>query len=240
VATAGWSIPRSSADRFAGVGTHLQRYARVLNAVEINSSFYRPHTRTTYARWAEATPAAFQFAVKLARTITHEAKLERSAAAIDRFLDETSGLGHKRGPILVQLPPSLAFDSAVAGEFFEYLRGRYDGDLVCEPRHATWTLDEASALLRHYRVARVAADPARSPELAVPGGDPHLVYFRLHGSPRTYWSSYTPDYLEQLAAQLRRSEASPTVWCVFDNTAAGAALSNAWDVHRLAHPDEGR
>jgi uncharacterized protein YecE (DUF72 family) len=50
VATAGWSIPRSVAARFPGEGTHLQRYARVLRGVEINTSFYRNHSRETYAR----------------------------------------------------------------------------------------------------------------------------------------------------------------------------------------------
>src|SRR6185436_19860101 len=41
VGTAGWTIPRAHRDRFAPVGSQLQRYASQLNAVEINSSFYR-------------------------------------------------------------------------------------------------------------------------------------------------------------------------------------------------------
>src|SRR5436190_21838194 len=65
VATSGWSIPRASAAEFPGEGTHLERYGRRLRGAEINSCFYRPHAASTYAKWADATPAGFRFAVKL-------------------------------------------------------------------------------------------------------------------------------------------------------------------------------
>src|SRR6188474_3091806 len=109
VGTSGWSIPRASATDFAGDGTHLERYGRRLRGAEINSCFYRPHAAATYAKWAAATPAAFRFAVKLPKAITHELRLARARRPLERFLEETGGLGEKRGPILVQLPPSFAF-----------------------------------------------------------------------------------------------------------------------------------
>src|SRR5918993_2432455 len=70
IGTAGWSIPRAVAHEFTASGSHLERYARVLNGAEINSSFHRPHARAVYARWAAATPDDFRFSVKLPRTIT--------------------------------------------------------------------------------------------------------------------------------------------------------------------------
>jgi uncharacterized protein YecE (DUF72 family) len=229
IGTAGWNIPRASAHRFSAAGTHLERYARVFGCTEINSSFHRPHARATYARWAEATPQKFRFAVKMPRAITHDARLLRPDAALERFLEETSGLGEKRGPILVQLPPSVDFDARVAGRFFRSIRARYDGPLVCEPRHATWAARAADDLLVRYRVARVAADPPRTPTFANPGGWNGILYFRLHGSPRTYWSSYSSPYLDTLASYLRVAE-QVTAWCVFDNTATGAAIENAWEL----------
>lgn len=222
IGTAGWSIPRASALRFAAEGTHLQRYARVFSGVEINSSFHRPHAPSTYAKWADATPGHFRFAVKMPRSVTHDARLVRPAEALDRFLDETGGLGLKRGPILVQCPPSLDFDGRVVRRFFDALRKRYDGPVVCEPRHESWTSATAEAVLRRYRIARVAADPPPAPAFAQPGGWDGLLYFRLHGSPRVYWSSYTPEFIVRMAADLG-DPASPA-WCVFDNTASGAAI----------------
>ena len=236
IGTAGWSIPRACASRFAGEGTHLERYARRLRCAEINSSFHRPHAAATYARWAASTPEGFRFAVKLPRTITHDQKLRRARVPLDRFLDESAGLGHKRGPLLVQLPPSLAFEGRVAARFFDLLRARHDGPVVCEPRHETWLSAQAEALLVRCRVARVAADPPTAPGAHLPGGWKGLIYFRLHGSPRKYWSRYTDDYVDALARTLLRTPASTEAWCVFDNTASGAALENAWELQgRTAH-----
>jgi uncharacterized protein YecE (DUF72 family) len=48
VGTAGWSIRSEHREAFASEGSHLERYARRFNAVEINSSFYRPHRQATY------------------------------------------------------------------------------------------------------------------------------------------------------------------------------------------------
>jgi uncharacterized protein YecE (DUF72 family) len=232
VGTAGWSIPRASQQRFAGPGTHLRRYASVLSCVEINSSFHRSHTLMTYARWAASTPPGFRFSLKVPRVITHDQQLRRARAPLERFLEETSALGRKRGPLLVQLPPSLAFDKRVAARFFDLLRARHAGPVVCEPRHPSWFQRDAGMLLARVEVARVAADPAPAPDAAAPGGWPGLAYYRLHGSPRMYWSPYGTAYLEALARTLR-ANASREVWCVFDNTAAGAALENAWELYTL-------
>src|SRR5690349_23923685 len=114
VGTAGWSIPARFADAFPGTGSHLERYARRFDAAEINSSFYRPHRPETYARWAASVPDGFRFAVKVPREVTHRRRLAGAADVLDRFLGEAGALGEKLGPLLVQLPPSLAFDAATA------------------------------------------------------------------------------------------------------------------------------
>ena len=230
VGTAGWSIPRAMAVTFVGEGTHLQRYARLLPCAEINSSFHRPHATSTYARWADATPPEFRFAVKLPRTITHDQQLRQARAPLERFLEESGGLGAKRGPLLVQLPPSQPFDARVAGRFFTLLRSLYEGSVVCEPRHPTWFSHPAVTLLTRHEVARVAADPPPVAGAETPGGWPGLVYYRLHGSPRTYWSRYGPDALARLSAALQAVGPDVDAWCIFDNTASGAALENAWEL----------
>src|ERR1700760_2293664 len=121
VGCAGWALPKEHAARFPSDGSHLQRYAARLPAVEINSSFYKPHRPATYARWAAAVPAGFRFAVKLPRVITHDQRLANAADPLSRFLSETAALGSRLGPLLVQLPPSLAFQDSVAGAFFHDL-----------------------------------------------------------------------------------------------------------------------
>jgi uncharacterized protein YecE (DUF72 family) len=236
IGTAGWSIPRAFAAHCAGPGTHLERYARLFRGAEINSSFYRPHAGATYAKWASCTPPGFQFAVKMPRQITHELELRRARPVLERFLGESAGLAEKRGPLLVQLPGSHVFDARVAGRFLERLRSLYDGPVVCEPRHISWLATRAEALLTQYRVARVAADPARAPGLHRVGGWPGLVYYRLHGSPRIYWSRYDTAFIDAIATSLCALPASVDAWCIFDNTASGAAIENARELQLRLGP----
>ena len=243
IGTAGWSIPRAASAGFGGEGTHLQRYSRVLPVAEINSSFHRSHARKVYERWAASTPPSFRFAVKLPRTITHDARLRRPRALLGPFLQGIGGLGAKLGPLLVQLPPSLEFDARVARHFFETLRADHAGFIACEPRHRTWFDAKAARLLTDYRVSRVATDPSPIPEALEPGGwmrrtprEPALVYYRLHGSPRKYWSRYPADRLRAWADGFARLAADAEVWCIFDNTAGGAAIENALEVSGLLPP----
>ena len=236
IGTAGWSIPRASAEHCPGDGTHLQRYARVFRAAEINSSFHRPHSAETYRKWARSTGLSFRFAVKLPRTITHDLKLRVARNPLEQFLSESAGLGVRRGPLLVQLPPSLEFEKRAARAFFDLLRSRFDGFVVCEPRHPTWFSAAAEASLVRFEVARVAADPPPVPGADLPGGWPGIVYYRLHGSPDKYWSRYEADYIAKLAGALKQVPATVPAWCIFDNTASGAALENAWELRTKTGP----
>jgi uncharacterized protein YecE (DUF72 family) len=232
IGTAGWSIPAALADRMPGDGSRLQRYAAWFNATEINSCFHRPHRRSTYQRWAESVGPDFSFAVKLPRTITHEQRLLACDDHIARFAGEVDGLGSKRGPVLVQLPPSLAFDALAAEAFFVELARILPGAIVCEPRHESWVSTEAEALLLGLGVARVAADPARVARLAEPGGRRDLAYFRLHGSPRPYWSAYGPEAAARHADRLAALRADAVdSWTIYDNTASGAATADALALH---------
>ena len=233
--TAGWSIPRALAGEFPGEGTHLARYARRMPCAEIDTSFYRAHARKTYEKWAALTPRGFRFAVKLPRAITHDSKLRGARPLLELFLDEVGGLGGKLGPLLVQLAPSHVYEARVVRAFFKLLRELHGGSVVCEPRHASWFEPKAQESMAEFRIGQVVADPARVPAAAMPGGwlgvdgrgTGATVYLRLHGSPRVYWSAYDSAQLrlwrERLDALSKRAER----WCIFDNTAAGAALANA-------------
>lgn len=223
--TAGWSIPAANREVFSGDGSQLERYARVMNAAEINSSFYRPHQRITYEKWAAATPASFRFAVKTPRQVTQFQRLRDPEPVLDRFAEEVSGLGRKLGVLLVQLPPSLRFEEAVADVFFAALREKLPAPVACEPRHDSWFTPEVDDWLKSRRIARVAADPAPVAGASDPGGWRGLTYIRLHGSPRIYWSAYEAAFLKKIAEQLGREKGA--AWCIFDNTAQGHALSDA-------------
>lgn len=228
IGTAGWSIPKQHASDFPEAGSHLVRYAGRLPAVEINSSFYRSHRPSTYARWAASVPPHFRFAVKVPREITHTRRLVDAEEPLQRFLEEVQALGDRLGPLLIQLPPSLRYDHAVAEPYLSRLRASFAGLVACEPRHESWFTDAVAATLSAHKIARVAADPAVVPRAAEAGGWPGLVYHRLHGSPKVYYSAYSERKVTALAQALRDAgRQTQERWCIFDNTALGEATHNA-------------
>lgn len=166
-----------------------------------------------------------------AEAITHTARLDVSGDVIKVFCDEIAALETKLGCLLVQLPPSLAYDARIARRFFDNLKALAAVSIACEPRHPSWFAPDADELLRRSGIARVAADPARVPAAAEPGGSRHLSYFRLHGSPKVYYSAYPDEFINRLANRLQReTEEDRVVWCIFDNTTLGAATRNALDL----------
>jgi uncharacterized protein YecE (DUF72 family) len=226
VGVAGWSIPSRYKDELPGTGSHLERYATRLKAVEINSSFHRHHRAQTYARWAESVPGDFCFSVKTPRALTHDEGLVAHPEVLDRFVEEIGGLGQKLAVLLVQLPPKLEFESRPAARFFKQIEKRIDVRIACEPRHPSWGTKQATKLLVEHGIARVAADPPLWPGADEPGGDSSWVYFRWHGQPRKYYSDYGKECLARLEKRLQSTRVQEA-WAIFDNTAHGFALSNA-------------
>jgi len=227
IGTAGWSVPTRYRANFPASGSQLEKYAAQLTAAEINSSFYRPHRRTTYERWAASVPADFRFAVKIPRAISHERKLQDYREPLAQFLSEVEGLGEKLAVLLVQLPPKLGYEKKTASAFFRDL-ARAGYAMACEPRHESWFTPQADSALKKLRVMRVAADPPRAPTDGAPGGDTRTAYWRMHGSPRIYYSDYPEERLASLASQLHEGD-----WCIFDNTVGYHAMGNALRLQEL-------
>jgi uncharacterized protein YecE (DUF72 family) len=170
--------------------------------------------------------------------ITHGQKLIGCSSLVEEFLAQASTLSEKLAVLLVQLPPKLDFNEAVATEFFRYLQGRTGAEIACEPRHSSWFTREAGTLLEHLAVARVGADPAICEPAAHPGKWGRLSYWRLHGSPVMYRSSYL-DRVEDYATQLGNEiSADRQVWCIFDNTASSAATGDALALTQLTSTQE--
>ena len=234
VGTAGWAIPAIDRGAFQEAGTSLERYASVLQGVEVNSSFHRPHRRSTWERWAASVPDDFRFAAKIPKEISHVRRLVDAQAPLQQFLVEVGGLGAKLEFLLLQLPPSFVFDGALVSTFLDAVASLTSTPIVCEPRHSSWFEPEAGMLLAERRVARVAADPVKTPDAAHPGGWREVTYLRLHGSPVMYRSAYGEDRLGAYASRIADDiAAGRCVWCMFDNTAASAALGDALKLTKM-------
>ncbi len=239
IGTAGWSIPAIVRNEFPHEGSLLQRYAHLMRCAEVNSSFYRPHRRSTWERWANTVPDSFRFSVKVPKAISHVARLVDVEAALERFIGEVTGLANRLGILLSQLPPSFVFDPEVIAAFVRTLRTLSDVQIAIEPRHLSWFDPASDAWLAELKVPRVAADPAKAPAAARPGGWQGLSYYRLHRSPVMYRSAYEEECLLHYASLLGAdAQAKREAWCIFDNTANSAALGDALKLARHLRLDK--
>ncbi len=227
IGLAGWSEAVSKhRSYFPGTGSGLARYAATLSTVEVNASFYRAVRAETFASWAEQTPDGFRFSVKINRAITHAARLSANAK-LDQALAPMMSLGTKLIAVLIQLPPTLAFDADRDAAFLARLRAAYAGMVAWEPRHPSWDSPAAADLLAGHGITRVLTEVPGPGTPRPPGG----AYVRLHGTPRRYYSAYSAADLAALAAWLPGAGQPAIV--IFDNTASSAGVRNALELKEL-------
>ncbi|MCZ4584688.1 DUF72 domain-containing protein [Rhodococcus opacus] len=234
VGISGWTYPGWRGDFYPDGLAHRKELAYAagrLTSIEINGSFYSLQRPTSYAKWRDETPEGFVFAVKGGRYITHMKRLVGAETALANFFASgVLALGPKLGPLLWQLPPTLAFDSTSLAAFFDQLprtttdaaalASRHDDKLTddrawtetdadrpvrhaLEVRHPSFDTEEARKLLRAHDVAFVVADTAgRYPYVEAATSD--FVYARLHGDKELYASGYTDEALDEWARKLDR------------------------------------
>jgi uncharacterized protein YecE (DUF72 family) len=237
IGTAGWVLPSASASRFPSEGSHLERYAQVFNCVEINSSFYKDPRPDTYAKWAAATPDDFLFSVKLNKYFLQEKRLVETGDRLKQTLEGILQLQDKLGALLVQLPPSLAFEEKIAAQFMKQLRKHFSGTVVWEPRHKSWGLPHAIETLSAFQMNKVLADPEPCPTAKILRPQVENVrYLRLHGAPVRYRSSYTEVALQRITHRIFDEPISlaEQTWVIFDNTAHAHATNNALRLQDIA------
>lgn len=230
IGTAGWAIPKEFQDSFPTDGGHLQRYSRVFNCVEINSTFSKIHRASTFAKWFESTPEDFEFSLKLHRSFTHGSDLKPRVKDLKSNLELMKHLGQKWSVLLLQFPSKQNFDEKRMGRFYSLIRRHYEGKLVVEPRNTSWLSVEARKLMKEFKVSKVIADPERCPHRTkdiLRSGE--ITYYRLHGTPDIYRSSYSRAFLKSLKTDLIQYD---NPWCIFDNTTLGKATGNALELLR--------
>jgi uncharacterized protein YecE (DUF72 family) len=173
----------------------LSHYAGRLNSVEINYTFRRLPAAATLAKWVEATPASFVFAVKANMRITHILRLKNAEQATETFFKAIDPLRTSRrlGPVLFQLPPAMKCDTGLLKAYLELLpQGmRY----AFEFRHASWLNNEVYEELRRRNVSLCVAESERLEVPEVITAD--FVYYRLRKA------DYTPEDVDAIATRAK-------------------------------------
>jgi uncharacterized protein YecE (DUF72 family) len=227
IGTSGWVYSgwREHLYRDTPVKRWLEVASRTFGALEINGSFYTQIQRETYARWREATPAEFRFALKGHRFVTHYKRLRDAGPSIVRLRDQASALGEKLAAVVWQLPSNFRADPGRLDEFLRAL-AVWPVRHVLEMRHRSWFVPEIAARLGDAGVAVCLSDAPDFPMWRELTTD--LVYVRLHGHTRKYASNYAPQSLRRWRDEVRRWLADGRdVHVYFDNDAEGHAVRNA-------------
>lgn len=209
----------------------LEHYAGHFRTVEVNNAFYRLPEASTFAKWAERTPADFVVAVKASRYLTHVKRLRDAGEPVARFVERARHLGAKLGPVLVQLPPNLQADVAALDATLAAFPAGWR--VAVEFRHPSWFTDETFDVLERAGAALCLADsPRRStPERRTADWG----YVRFHegtGSPRP---CYDEAALDAWAARLARLyPGDEDVYAFFNNDPKCCAVRDAGTFARVA------
>jgi uncharacterized protein YecE (DUF72 family) len=257
IGTSGWSYPKGEGTwkgYFYPTGKidELEYYSQFFNAVEINSSFYRPPNPGYADNWAKKVPDGFLFAVKLWQKFTHPKMYQEttgtdevvvSQADIDLFRNSIEPLARKGklGPLLAQFPPSFTNDIYNRNILEAIFKGFKDYRLAVELRDRSWSDDENTAqILIENHIAWVQIDEPQfsssiDKELPITS---KVAYFRFHGRNREMWWKgdtetrykylYSSDEITELANKVQLTAIkAESLFAFFNNHWQGYAPRNA-------------
>jgi uncharacterized protein YecE (DUF72 family) len=199
----------------------LGYYASVFNTVELNGTFYRLPKLADLQKYASGTPGDFKFSVKMSRYVTHVLRLKDAGEAVGQFAGLVQeGLGHKLANILFQLPPSFQYTPENLQRVLEIVP--HTNNHVVEFRHISWWNEAVRAALAAAGITFCNVD---FPGLdSFPVHTTGVFYFRFHGNPELFKSSYSQEQLRLFAEQLPGNK---SCFIYFNNTFYEAGFRNA-------------
>lgn len=207
----------------------LAWYAGCFRTVELNNPFYRPPSAESFARWREATPDDFIFAVKVSRVISHYRRLRDVADPLDRFLGQAGALGPKLGPLLVQLPPQFQLDRSALERFLAIVPESYRW--VLEVRDPSWQVPAVYEALASRGVALCVPVGGRvQPDLVTTAA---FTYVRMHAGAGS-GGRFEDEQLAQWAGRVRGlARSGKDVYVYFNNDREGHAPRDAQRLREL-------
>jgi uncharacterized protein YecE (DUF72 family) len=204
-------------------------YCEVFRTLEINGTFYRYPKEETLSSWYQRSPRNFTFSVKVPRTVTHFRRMRNVREPLARFYEIISrGLRDKIGCVLFQLHASLEFTT----ENLDQILGAVDSgfDNVLEFRHKSWWNPVVFESLQKEKITFCGISHPSLPDTV--RNTPNLGYYRFHGTPTLYRSSYSRQAIKRVYASI--CEQPPRrMYIYFNNTANGAAIDNAIKLMRM-------
>ncbi len=210
--------------------SRLHYYSTLFNTVEVNSCFYKTPLRSTYEKWVKDVPENFRFTLKLSKEITHSKELSGDLTCMNSFLQAATGIGNKKGCLLIQFPGKITI--AQYNQVEQILRQLRQYDIAhewrtaIEFRNVSWYIGETTELLNEYKAAMVLHDFSKAKNSTMVS-NASFVYIRFHGPMGNYRGSYSEHALDEKAELIRGFQLSGTEVFVYFNNTIGSAFENA-------------
>ena len=208
----------------------FEYYSTQFNALELNVTFYRFPKTNSLRTWHEKSPADFTFSVKAPRLISHFKRLAEAQSALNNFYGLIrDGLKRKCGPVLFQFPSTFVYEE----HRLERIVNLVDNTLtnVIEFRHDSWWRREVFEAFSDNNITFCGMSHPNLPSEVIRTSD--VVYYRFHGVPHLYSSTYQPQALEDVAHRIQSMAGVKEALIYFNNTAQAAAISNAKQFQEL-------
>ena len=207
----------------------FEYYSQQFNTLELNVTFYRFPQLSFLQNWYKKSPGQFLFSVKAPRLITHYKQFTGTEELLTDFYNSIrQGLKNKLGAVLFQLPPQAIFTEERLQRIINSLDTSFNN--VVEFRHQSWWKKDVIKELTDHNISFCGISYPGLPDKAVINNS--FAYYRFHGIPVLYKSSYTDKELQEIAKVILKHQPQ-NAFIYFNNTASAAALGNAASLKRF-------
>ena len=199
-------------------------YSKHFNTLESNVTFYRLPALKTLIKWYDDSPEQFSFSVKAPQLITHYKKfvgIENELAAFYELIEK--GFKDKLACVLFQFPPSFSYAEERLETIIKILSSSFNN--VVEFRHESWFRNEVYKKLQQHKITFCNISHPKLKDVFIETAP--ILYFRFHGVPELFKSSYSKEYLENIIYQINQGNKVKKIYLNFNNTMSGAAVDNA-------------
>lgn len=201
----------------------FQFYCEHFNTLELNVTFYKFPTEKSLSKWYNTSPDDFKFSAKVPKAITHFKKFNECERMLEDFYTSIqNGLRQKLGCVLFQLPPQLIYSEDLLQKIIANLNPSFKN--VLEFRHESWWNKFTFQQLKKNKIIFCGISYPKLPDNIIKTNT--TLYYRLHGVPVLYKSSYPEFFLEELTGELNNLKIKEA-WIYFNNTWGTAAIENA-------------
>ncbi len=202
-------------------------YNEHFKTLELNVTFYRFPQLSFLETWYNKSPELFSFSVKAPRLITHYKQFIDTQQLVDDFYSTIKeGLKEKLGCVLFQLPPRMKYKREKLEQIIDNLNPAFNN--VLEFRHDSWWNAEVYNKLSKQNITFCGMSHPQLPGEVIQ--NTRVLYFRFHGVPHLYSSSYDTDTLKRISNEINENLSIKEAFIYFNNDIDGSAIKNATEM----------